>query len=173
MEEIWKDVIGYEGFYQVSNLGRVRSFDRLVKRNRHIKGRIHKLTLHSDGYYIATLYKENKEKKYKAHRLVAMAFVQNPNNKPFINHKDGNKLNNLPENLEWCTIVENNKHAFDTGLNIKSGENHHNHKISETQVLEIRSRPYQRGNARMWAKEFGVSREAIQEIIARKTWCHI
>lgn len=130
MEEIWKDVVGYEGLYQVSNLGRVRSLDRVVKsRNgfRTIKGHI--LSNCFDGrYYHVTLTKGKRQSIKLVHRLVATAFIPNISNKETVNHKDGNKLNNFvfintdgsvnyeKSNLEWCTFRENIKHAFVTGL---------------------------------------------------------
>lgn len=110
MEEIWKDVEGYEGLYQVSNKGRVKSW---IKCNAHpyvpriLKGRIS-----NKGYYTYHL----GDKTLKVHRLVANAFVPNPENKPQVNHIDGNKKNNHATNLEWVTNTENAAHAFRTGL---------------------------------------------------------
>lgn len=98
--EIWKDIEGYEGLYQVSNLGRVKS----LKFN---KEKILKLLLDSKGYYKVNLYKNNKIKTYLMHRLIASAFISNPNNLPQVNHKDEDKTNNKVENLEWCTVDYN------------------------------------------------------------------
>lgn len=94
--EIWKDIEGYEGLYQVSNLGRVKSlkFNKIKILSQGISG---------SGYKIVSLSKENQRKIFLVHRLVAMVFIKNPNNYPCINHKDENKLNNLANNLEWCT----------------------------------------------------------------------
>lgn len=98
MIEIWKDIKGYEGIYQVSNLGRVRSFLR--------GGRV--LKPHSTGHYLGVvLYKENSHKAYLIHRLVANAFIENPNNFNEVNHKDENGVNNVWSNLEWCSHSEN------------------------------------------------------------------
>lgn len=108
-KEIWKDIEGYEGLYQVSNLGRVKSNLR--------KGRILKPSTTHDGYYNLTLSKNGQLKTYRVHRLVCSAFISNPLNKSEVNHIDGNKKNNSIENLEWCTRSENAKHAHKTGLN--------------------------------------------------------
>ena len=106
MKEIWKDIKGYEGLYQVSNLGKIKSLSRKIfnGKNYYIsKEKILKPAKDKDGYVQVLLYKNNRHKTYKVHRLVAMAFIPNPNNLPQINHKDENKQNNRAENLEWCT----------------------------------------------------------------------
>ena len=104
--EIWKDYKDYEGLYQASNLGRMRSLDTYRKdRNGSVKfykGRILKPITVGNGYLKVTLYKNNKQKPYYIHRLVAEVFIPNPENLPEVNHKDENKLNNNAENLEWC-----------------------------------------------------------------------
>lgn len=98
--EIWKDIKGYEGLYQVSNLGHIK--------NRH--GRILKPEYSNKGYACVQLRKDNKCKKYRVHRLVAEGFISNPGNLPEVNHKDENKMNNSVENLEWCTHKQNMNH---------------------------------------------------------------
>ena len=99
MEEIWKDVEGYDGKYQVSNIGRVKSlWDRGVKREKILS-----LQNHDAGYLRIVLSKDGIAKLYLVHRLVAEAFIDNPNNYEFVNHKDEDKKNNSVENLEWCT----------------------------------------------------------------------
>ena len=102
MEEIWKDIEGYEGLYQVSNLGRVKY---LPKYNTKKEG-IMAYTIRS-GYRNLILRKNGKRKSKQIHRLVAQAFISNPENKPFVNHKDFNRQNNIVENLEWVTQKEN------------------------------------------------------------------
>ena len=123
--EIWKDIEGYEGLYQVSNLGNVRSLDRIKKQFNHngiatirYKGKLLKKRIQKGtGYNTITLYDNNSNPKIKSvHRLVAETFIPHPNNYPVINHKDGNKLNNEVDNLEWCTISYNVKHAYKIGL---------------------------------------------------------
>ena len=107
MEEIWKPIKDYEGLYQVSNLGNVRSLDRKTK-NRNLKGKIKKFDKTKFGYLRVELNNNGKKKKYLVHRLVAQTFLDNPNNYPCINHKDENKINNKTDNLEWCTYLYNN-----------------------------------------------------------------
>lgn len=118
MEEIWKDIEGFEGLYQVSNLGRVKSLDRYVESRGHLiyrKGVIRK-PFDTTGYYSVTLNKDRKETTFQVHRLVAQAFIPNPNDLPVVNHLDGRKTNNCIDNLEWTTYAENSKHAVETGL---------------------------------------------------------
>ena len=125
--EIWKEIKGYEGYYLISNMGRVKSQSRKIY-NDGIKGenkfyiseeKIINGRIDPKGYLRVALCKDNKQKDYSIHRLVAIAFIPNPNNKPCVNHKDGNKQNNNVENLEWCTYSENLKHAYKMGLKKK------------------------------------------------------
>ena len=108
MNEEWRDIEGYEGLYQISNLGRVRSLNC-----RGHKGCIGILTprLDGKGYEMVALYKEGKARNTKVHRLVAQAFIPNPNNYPQVNHKDENKTNNDVKNLEWCTNEYNHNYG--------------------------------------------------------------
>lgn len=112
--EIWKDIEGYEGLYQVSNLGRVKSLERKVstinngtKCLKHIDESILKPIKISNGYITINLYINGIRKKHFVHRLVANAFIPNPNNYSQVNHKDENKENNSVDNLEWCTSKYN------------------------------------------------------------------
>ena len=104
MKEIWKDKKDYEGHYQVSNWGRVKSI-------KFGKERILKLTKDKDGYFFVNLYKNNKSKTFKVHRLVAEAFLPNTDNLPLINHKDEDKSNNIVSNLEWCDVKYNTNYG--------------------------------------------------------------
>ena len=119
-DEVWKDIEGYEGLYQVSTCGNVKSLPK-VRRNgtgTYIqKERLLKPSNTSTGYKKVELCKDGKRKGFKVHRLVAIAFIPNPDNKPEVNHIDGNKINNNIDNLEWVTSSENSVHAYETGLN--------------------------------------------------------
>jgi hypothetical protein len=117
MEEIWKDIIGYEGHYQVSNFGRIRGLDRYIKGNneqprKFQKGKMITLKRDPKGYLGVTL----REKRIRIHRIVATTFIPNPDNLPEVNHLDGVKSNNFVENLEWSTKSNNMSHSFRTGL---------------------------------------------------------
>lgn len=125
-KEVFRDVLGYEGLYQVSNYGRVKSLERknifyCGLRKKHLerptKEKILNYNKSNRGYLQVCLTKDGKSKTYTVHRLVAKAFLPNVKNKKQVNHIDGNKENNSIDNLEWVTSSENNKHAFITGLN--------------------------------------------------------
>lgn len=108
MKEQWKDIPGYDGVYQVSNMGRVRSLNYVDWLGHHRKGFIHKFSIaHRNHCQIAIRYR-NQRRVYSLHRLVASAFIPNPDNLPDVNHKDENPLNNAVDNLEWCTVYYNN-----------------------------------------------------------------
>ena len=104
--EVWKDINNYTGIYKISTLGR-------VKNN---KNKILSQCKQNAGYMLVHLYKNKKRRAYTVHRLVALAFLENLKEKPQVNHKDGNKLNNNVENLEWMTAIENNVHANNNNL---------------------------------------------------------
>lgn len=118
MERIWKDIPGYEGFYMVSSDGLVRSVDRDVNKTSFgkeiivpMKGRLLSQTKTNAGYMQVHLFKDGKQKNMQVHRLVAMAFIPNPQNLPQINHRDEDRLNNRMENLEWCTAQYNGSYG--------------------------------------------------------------
>lgn len=134
--EHWKDIDGFEGLYQVSDKGRVRSLDRVVLATRYgkplpitKKGRVLRTSVKKDGYVSIQIYKDSKYYTFTVHRLVAKAFVENPDNLPEINHIDGNKQNNTVDNLEWCTRGYNIRHAFKTGLYNPDNRRHNRKKV--------------------------------------------
>lgn len=129
--EIWKDVLGFEGLYRISNNGRVFS----VRTNRFLK-----CGKNSFGYSLVVLAKNGVNKSCKVHRLVALHFIPNPENKPQVNHINGVKTDNGVENLEWCTAQENIKHSWNNNLSKpQNGEKHGMSKLKHDDVLEIQS----------------------------------
>lgn len=125
-QEEWRDVVGYEGFYQVSSLGRIKSTPR-----RRTKGGLIKLHLNKGTGYLGFSLSKNGEIIYaNVHRLMAEAFIPNPENKATVNHKNSIRSDNRLENLEWNTSSENNKHAYEFGYN-KITENHLSHKTKK------------------------------------------
>lgn len=148
LDEIWKDIKGYEGKYQVSNKGRVKSFLQFES------GRILHPAKERHDYLRVTL----QGKPAKVHRLVAMHFIENPNNLPHVNHKDADKSNNSAENLEWVTHQQNMAHALENNLIGKES------KLTRKQIHEIRKRynPREEKNtATALSEEFGVGRGYI------------
>lgn len=165
MVEVWKDVQGYEGRYRVSNFGNVLS---LVS-NKPLKPRRSK-----KGYLTVVLYLKGKAKEFKIHRLVAMHFIPNPENKPEVNHKDGNKENNYIGNLEWATTKENINHAVKHNLiSDRKGQDHNNAKLDDSAVLEIIERLKLKEKPAAIARKFGVSRVTISNIKWGKSWTHL
>jgi len=137
--EIWKDIKGYEGLYQVSNLGRVKSLQRYVTHNfggkKIVRERILKQIINGSGYYLVCLHILGKQKNHHIHRLLSDHFIPNPDNKPQVNHIDGNKLNNNIKNLEWATSSENTQHAIDNGLLKSKGADNHKARL----VLDLQT----------------------------------
>jgi hypothetical protein len=142
IKEIWKDIKGYEGLYQVSNLGRVKSLPREwitgINSKRQHKEIILKSGSYLNGYLHVSLYKDNNKEIKTIHKLVAKAFILNPENKPEVNHKDGIKSHCEETNLEWNTKSENKIHALKFGLR-KSGENHIQAKLTNEMVRLIKN----------------------------------
>ena len=118
MEEIWKPITNYEGLYEVSNLGNVKSLEKTILRSdgikKHLPNRVLNPYINNDGYSVVNLYKDKKTQTFYVHRLVAEAFIQNPENKPFIDHIIPVRVGGTNEisNLRWCTIEENNNNPI-------------------------------------------------------------
>lgn len=171
--EIWKDIPGFEGTHQVSNLGNFKALKRMRSNGRVVclyKEKIMKPNLEGNGYYQIQIF----SKPHSAHRLVAKAFIPNPKNKEQINHKNGIKTDNRVENLEWLTRSENCKHSFVIGLQCNKGENHPSHKVTAEIVREIRAKYIPNiYTSRRLAKEYRLSKTNILDIVNRKIWNHI
>lgn len=141
--EIFKDIENYEGFYQISNLGRVKSLSRIVDNHsgfkKKLKERYLKPSISKTGYFVVSFKKNNVKKTFKLHRLIANEFISKIPNKKYINHINGIKLDNRIENLEWCTIKENNIHSRKIRLTNQEGYNNVSAKLTEEQVVFIRN----------------------------------
>ena len=168
--EIWKKINGFEN-YEISNLGRVKSLPRLVKNHygflKNLKEKILKNHISKTGYYVVDLKCNYKRKTFKIHRLIAIHFIDNKENKGFVNHINGIKIDNNINNLEWCTIKENNYHAQVTGLKNDSGVNNSKSKININDVNFIR-------NSTLKLKElalmFNMNQSTISKIRLHKTY---
>ena len=178
MNNVWRDIPGYEGLYQASNDGHVKALERKSWNGKVICIRSERLLTPqkvAGGYYQICITPNNKQIRKYLHRLIAEAWISNPDNKPFINHKDGNKSNNSISNLEWCTRSENVKHAFATGLMCNKGEKSPVSKLKEEDVLSIRIRYYiGESTYRIFkSNDYPISYTNIKDIIAKRTWAHI
>ena len=171
----WKGVSEYEGLYEVSSSGLVRSLDRTVPHsayeNMKLVGRIKKQTVDNQGYSYISLCKNGKCLVKRVHRLVAATFLPKSHKKE-VNHKNGKKSDNRKENLEWCTALENTTHAFKNKLmNRRDGEQNGNSKLTLKQVKEIKKkyipRKYHMG---MLANEYSVIKSMIHFIISGQNW---
>lgn len=177
MKEIWKEIPNYDGAYAVSNLGRLKSLQRKIIRSDGKPYSVKEKIIHphiTKGYAQATLSYLGKKYYVGVHRLVALAFIPNLQNKPEINHIDGNKLNNCVSNLEWVTESENVRHAFNTGLRKTC---YGNRKLTDDDIKFIKD-TYKNRTSRFWGKkkiaeDLGISMSAIDFIIQGKTWKNV
>lgn len=135
--------------------------------------RLLKTQISNSGYEMVKLMAEGKCKACTIHRLVALAFIPNPKNKQFVNHKDGNKLNNCVENLEWVSPSENLKHAYDNGLMSHKGENNSRSKLKNVDIPVIRERIRNGEMLKTIAKDYNVHYSVISGIMYGKIWMHI
>ena len=164
--EIWKNVVGFEEQYEISNLGNLRSKERFVKHwrggERKYKSNVKNIRLNDKGYFRCNLKNEGKRYDFTIHKLVALAFIPNEENKPFINHKNGIKTDNRVENLEWCSASENVTHAVKNRL-IKT-------KLTDEQAKEIFNS--QLSNRKL-AKIYNVTHGIIWRIKNKKAYKHL
>ena len=168
--EIWLD-IDHIKHNQISNLGRIKTKSRVIennsknyKRKSYYKPRLKRLHIHKDGYVRYAISSDGVKFYGTAHRLVANHFIPNPYNLPCVNHKDGNRSNNVVENLEWCTYKENTEHAINTGALNNKGSNNKASKFSNKEIISIRKRIYGGDKSLDIAREYGVSRSTISRM---------
>lgn len=176
----WRDIPGYGNLYQVSNTGAIKSLERrIIFKNG--RGKLHKERILSPGkdrygYYQVVLCRNTYDQRtIKVHRLVAISFIENPENLPQVNHLDGNKENNNSNNLEWSSGSGNHRHATEKGLKAK-GDKHGKSKLTDNEVRTIK-RAFKRKGKKFTqaelARKFGVSPSQINSILKEKNWKHI
>jgi len=163
-KEIWKDIPSFEGFYQVSSLSRFRSVERLIdykdgRKPRLWPERMLKGFIGTSGYWQADLKKSGVVTKIIQHRIIALVFIPNPDNKGYINHKDGNKLNNDISNLEWCDNGENVRHSFAIGKHSGIGATHY-------KARRITDGKNEFGTLQEAGDFYGLSKKVIFDIIS-------
>ncbi len=163
MEE-FRTVTGYEN-YEVSNFGNIRN----KKKGKNVNGWVN-----NKGYRHIRIAGIGVVKVLKFHRICAIEFIENPNNYPCVNHKDGNKLNNHVSNLEWCSVGQNNIHALSTGLRINPpGELNHRSKLTNSDIFKIREMLINGHTGTYIAFLFSVKKSAISHIKNGRNWKHI
>ncbi len=174
----WRDVKGYEGIYKVSSAGQVKSLERWsLRRGRKyqkLKERPIKIWKDTRGYPQLYLCREGKKSPVSVHRLVAIAFIPNPEGKRTVNHKNGKVDDNRVLNLEWMSQSENNQHAHDNGLmNIRRGETHPKAKLTQGKANEIRklfTQDKKMYSVKKLAQQFRVHEGTIRQVLYNKTW---
>ena len=172
--EQWKPVVGFEGHYEVSNCGRVRSLTRKIRHGsslREAAGRLLSLNWTIHGYPCLNLCKNRRKKFFRVHQIVALAFLPpQPTPKHEVNHLNGDKADNRDVNLEWMTRAENNRHAFRIGLRSNAGECHSQVKLSARQVIGIRQLLRWGANQTWLARLCQVDPSTVHCIASSKNW---
>lgn len=176
--ELWKSIEGYEGFYEVSSYGRVKSLKRSMigkKLNKRFNDKIISQALSKkNSYYHVLLHKLGTRKNMLVHRLVALAFIEKPFKDVEVNHKDGNKLNNNVNNLEWVTKSENNIHARRLNLVDQAiGERNGAAKTTTASVYSIRDMIAEGILPSVAGKLFGINKRTVRDMCNGSTWTHI
>lgn len=176
-DEEWKDIEAYVGRYQVSNMGRIKSLAHLKstwKGGDYITKEKILRDQNAKGYRFIRICNETGTARFQVNRLVAFAFISNPENKPFTNHINGIRHDNRAVNLEWVTHLENVRHAIDVLGKHQRGERCHMAKVNETTVKEIRNL-YNSGAFRLidLAEKYEMSIAGIHVIVKNKTWKHL
>lgn len=174
--EMWVSIFGYPKYY-ISNKGRIKVYPE--KANQHTwknlsDGMLLKTVLKNSGYLKADIYDGSKKKTFMIHRLVAIHFNPNPGNLPEVNHNDGDKLNNISDNLSWSSSSNNMIHAYKNRLANREGTRNCSAKLTEGDVIQIRAL-YKSGNhsVTQLAKAYGISGETARQVVNRKSWVHI
>jgi hypothetical protein len=184
MQEIWKPVLGvkgnlYDGYYEISNLGRVKMLPRILRYSKGLRVSKEKIVIgsNSHGYKVVSFKKEGIKTMKSVHVLVAMAFIHNPHPEKFnmVNHLNSDRSDNRAENLEWCDHSRNAKHAYEAGkLNITRGSQRSTAILDEEKVMAIKLL-YKTGKFSYWklAEIFEIGKTTIQGIINGTKWTHV
>jgi hypothetical protein len=160
--EKWLPVVGFEGLYEISDLGKVK------RNNKILKNQIR------TGYPKVTLMANRFKKQISVHRLVAIAFIPNPENKLEVNHINGIKTDNRVENLEWCSRKENAQHSYDNKLQKpQKGSCHGGSKLSEIDIINIRNRFIKGESSSKLSKDFNIALSTLSQIVNYKRWKHV
>lgn len=178
MNEMWRSVVGWEGLYEVSQIGSVRSVERIAESYGGRKwlrpSTVIKQRHNCQGYLLVNLSDGKRYKTVAVHRLVALAFLGPHPIGITVNHKDGDKNNNTIENLEYCTMAENLQHALRTGLRINArGSKNGQSKLNEVQVIDILRRLGLGESQTQIAKDYPVTSTLINLIAKRRIWQHV
>ena len=176
--ENWKPVVGFEGLYEVSDLGNVKSLSRMVRSKagsmRHVRERAMRTCLAPTARYVSLILRKEGKSYFKhVHRLVAQAHIPNPENKPQVNHKNASqKWNNTVANLEWATRAEDDAHVVANGLKPR-GHHHYFAKLNAKKVQEMRRLDKQGWSTRSLADKFSLSTAHVRLVIRGLAWGHV